>query len=170
MPLSLKRQRPPSAPPWSRLSALLGLFAQEFDVVLIDNDDRIAPLAFVVDNLPHNDREFRPHFLMNVRWLGSSILQLDVQAIDPLIGSSFDGDTGVAAHGFELVEEAGKLKSGEGERLDMKALTADYRVWCAQQRVGREEAVTHEGLDAAGLSLLLGTCHGFDMQEPDGWS
>jgi hypothetical protein len=126
MPLSLKRQRPPSAPPWSRLSALLGLFAQEFDVVLIDNDDRIAPLAFVVDNLPHNDREFRPHFLMNVRWLGSSILQLDVQAIDPLIDSSFDGDTGVAAHGFELVEEAGKLKSGDARQFGPRCLGSPF--------------------------------------------
>ena len=32
-----------------------------------------------------------------------------------------------------------RLFPAEGERLDMKALTADYRTWCAQKRVGALE-------------------------------
>jgi hypothetical protein len=32
-----------------------------------------------------------------------------------------------------------RLFPAEGERLDMKALTADYRAWCAQKRVAALE-------------------------------
>jgi hypothetical protein len=142
--------------------------AQADDFGVATRVSLVGGLADALNNALIPRPSSRPTALsMNLRWHGSSILQLDVQAIDPLVGSSFDGDTCVAAHGFELVEEAGKLESGDALLRAPGAIVGCQRLHVEPLTLCWKEAVTYEGLDAAG-SPAAWAATGVDVQEPDG--